>query len=331
MSCYDSIGVLGGGSWGTTIAHILGANGHNVLLWLRNSEKRDEINNEHKNSRYTHDYMLSHRIQATCDIEEVVRRCEILVVVIPSSGFREVSYQLGNYVKGDQILISATKGLEQSTYARMTTILREETCAKKIGVLSGPNLFQEILNQSPSGITIGSKYNEVINRTKKLLTNSYFRVYGNKDIHGVELGGVIKNVIAIAAGIADGLGYGDNTKAMIITRGIVEMGKIGCKLGSQSSTFTGMSGIGDTITTCAGQLSRNYRVGYFIAKGEKLSALRQKLGVTEGVNTAKVLHEFSNKHKIHAPIIHGVYQVLYENADINRVVDTLMTHPFDSE
>ena len=193
------------------------------------------------------------------------------------------------------------------------------------GVLSGPNLFQEILNGSPSATVIGSRYTEIIKKGIQIFASNHFKVYGSDDIVGVELGGVVKNVVAIAAGIADGMEYGDNTKSLLITRGMSEMGRIGSQMGARPITFTGLAGIGDMMVSCSSQLSRNYRVGYNLARGKSLSQIMKEMySVAEGINTAKVLHELAQEKKFKTPIMEGVYQILYQNRNIQEVVVDLM-------
>lgn len=325
MQSYDCVGVLGGGSWGTTLAHLLGENGHKALLWLRDPKIMEEINRERRNSKYLGDHALSAGITALGDLAEIARRCEIIVLAIPGNGFREVVYSLGHHLGGNQILISACKGLEAGTHSRMTQVIREECCVKKVGVLSGPNLSEEIMRRNPSATVLASNYHEVIEKGLKIFSSKIFKVYGSEDVMGAELGGVIKNVIAIAAGIVDGLEFGANTKAFLMTRGIHEMGKVGQLMGADPITFTGLSGIGDLIVTCSSKLSRNYRVGYYLSQGQRLDQILQEMKmVAEGVNTCKVLCEFSREAGVELPITEGVYKILYENRGIPEVIEELM-------
>ncbi len=325
MQGYDSIGVVGAGSWGTTISHLLGKHGQRVLLWTKESDIIEDIRQNHRNSKYTYDFPLSEKIFPTSDLEQIAKRCEIIFVAVSSQNFRETVYQLGNFVHGDQILICGGQGLEANTHSLMSQILREETCVKKIGVFSGPNLFQEILKGSPSAGVIASNYHEVIRKSIQIFSTPDFKLYGSEDVPGVELSGIIKNVIAIAAGISDGIFFGNNTKALIITRGISEMARIGLKFGAKPITFTGLAGIGDLIVTCSSKLSHNYRVGYYLAQGQSLSQILKEMGSTaEGIETSKVLHEFADKFKISLPIIEGVYQIIYQNRVISDVVAELM-------
>lgn len=325
MNRYDSVGVLGGGSWGTTLAHLLGINNKKALLWLRSPDAITEINTKHRNSKYTKDYAISENIIATNDLEKVAKHCEIIIVAIPSHSFRKVSYELGNFIRGDQILLSACKGLEQKTRSRMTNILTEETCCKKIGTIAGPNLFEEILKGHPSATVVSSYFDEVIIKTIQAFGSEKFRVYGNKDVVGTELGGAIKNIIAIAAGIIDGLNFGNNSKALLVTRGIKEMSRIGNKLEANTLTFNGLAGVGDTMVTCASNLSRNYRVGYHLALGKSLKYILDNIvSVAEGINTSKVIYEFAQEIGVDVPIIQGVYEIVHENKNIMEVITTLM-------
>ncbi|MFN8576695.1 MAG: NAD(P)H-dependent glycerol-3-phosphate dehydrogenase [Candidatus Sericytochromatia bacterium] len=326
------VGVIGGGSWGTTIANIIGDNDYQVLHWLRDKDVVDLINTTHKNEKYLPDFDLSPNITATTELSEVAEKCRIIFFVVPSKGFREVAFQLGDYLNGEHIVIHGTKGLEQETFKRMSTILREETPCKRIGVLSGPNLAKEIMKKQPSGSVVASAFEEVIDEARKILNNSYFSVYGSTDIVGAELGGVFKNIIAIASGISEGLGLGDNTKSMLITRGNIEMTRLGLRMGAHINTFNGLSGIGDLIATCMSPLSRNYQVGFRLAKGETLEQIiNTSVYVAEGVQTTKTINNYAQQKKISMPIVRGVYKILFENKDINKVIGSLMHLKAESE
>ncbi|MFN8671419.1 MAG: NAD(P)H-dependent glycerol-3-phosphate dehydrogenase [Candidatus Sericytochromatia bacterium] len=328
----NHVGIIGGGSWGTTVANIIGDNNYKALLWLRNKDSVNEINTSHTNSKYLPDLKLSENIIATESLEEVAKKCNTIFFIVPSKGFKEVAFQLGNHLTGEHILIHGTKGLEKETFKRMSVILKEETPCKRIGVLSGPNLAKEIMKKNPSGSVIASAYDEVIEKGRKILDNNYFTVYGTKDMIGAELGGVFKNIIAIASGIADGLELGDNTKAMLITRGNIEMTRLGVNMGAEVSTFNGLSGIGDLIATCMSPLSRNYQVGYRLAKGETLEQIMEtSVYVAEGVQTTKTINEYSIKKGVAMPIVRGVYKILFENKDIKKVINSLMNIKSGSE
>jgi glycerol-3-phosphate dehydrogenase (NAD(P)+) len=242
--------VLGGGSFGTTLASLLSENGARVKLWVRRSDQAREINKAHTNEQYLKGFKLPSRLRATTDIGKTVRTAPIVIVAIPSKSFREVANNIGDHIRGDQVLVHATKGLEAGTFKRMTDILREETCSLKIGVISGPNLAVEVMMGNPAGAVIASNYTEVIEKVQALFAGSRMRMYGGRDVAGTEIGGAFKNIIALATGVSDGMGFGDNTKALLMTRGLNEMVRYGVALGASVLTFGGLAGIGDLMATC---------------------------------------------------------------------------------
>jgi glycerol-3-phosphate dehydrogenase (NAD(P)+) len=320
------VAVLGAGSWGTTIAHVVASTGRPCVLWSRDADVARGINESHKNPRYFPDRPLAPSLRATSSIEEAAKGAPLIVVAVASSGFREVTRKLGDFVTGDQVLLSATKGLEPRTHKRMSEILKEETCAKKVGALSGPNIAREMLDGQPAATVVASKFREAIELSAEMLASPRFRVYGNNDLLGVELAGALKNVIAIASGVSTGLGLGDNTRSLLITRGLAEIQRLGVKLGADPLTFSGLAGIGDLFVTCTSPLSRNHRVGVGLAKGEKLPQILEKLGeVAEGVNTARVCRELSQERGVALPIADAIYKLLYEDATAPSVIEDLMS------
>jgi glycerol-3-phosphate dehydrogenase (NAD(P)+) len=322
------VGVVGGGTFGTTLAHLAGQQGHEALLWMRDTAQARALNETRIHERYLPGLRLSDRIRATDDLAEVVGRCHLLLVAIPSEGFRSVARALGDHVRGDQVVVSATKGLERGTYGRMTEILRQETCARKLGALSGPNLALDLVRGVPAGTVIASAYDEVVRAVERVLHGAPFRVYASRDVLGVELGGAMKNVIAIAGGLARGLGFGDSTLALLVTRGLAEMARLGAVLGADPRTFTGLSGAGDLMVTAWSELSRNHRVGRRLAAGEPLDTILGNLGqVAEGVPTARVVHEWCTGHGLTLPICEGVYRILYEGAAPRSVVEEIVRLP----
>jgi glycerol-3-phosphate dehydrogenase (NAD(P)+) len=321
--CY---GVIGGGSWGTAIANILAENGYRALLFVKDKEARERINREHRNERYLPEFQLSTALHAVDSIEEVARRCTLIVMAVPTSAFRDVARELGDYVRGDQIILSASKGFELESFKRMTEILKEETCCKKVGALSGPNLAKEIMAKQPCATVIASSFREVIHAGASALHAERFRVYLNEDLVGVEVGGAMKNVYAIAAGILAGLQLGANTEAMLVTRSLAEMVRVGERVAAKADTFMGLAGMGDLIVTCGSSLSRNYRVGFGIGQGKSLEEVVASLGMTaEGVRTTKAVHQFAQREGIYVPIAEAMYRVLYEQAGIGDIVGDLMT------
>ena len=319
------VAVIGGGNWGTTLAKILGENGHEVLLWVREDDVCQEINEKRINGRFLPGVLLP-EIRATGDLEDLCHRCRLFLMVVPSHGFRGVAQRMGPHLDGEHIILHATKGIEEGTFKRMSEILREETPVRKIGVLAGPNLATELSRCQPAGTLIASRYDEVVERWQKLLHNHYFRVYGGRDVVGAEIGGTFKNIVALAAGAVDGLKLGDNTKALLMTRGINEMARFGAVMGALVLTFGGMAGFGDMVATCASPHSRNHQVGERLARGEKLDAILADMKmVAEGVKAAKAVHSFAITHGLNLPIVEAVYRVLYEHATVAEVLQDLMT------
>ncbi len=326
--------VVGGGSFGTTLAALLAENKKRVKVWARRSEQVKEINSTHTNTRYLPGFKLPASLKATADLESAVRAAAVVIMVVPSNSFREVANEVGDFIRGDQVLVHATKGLEKGTYARMSEILREETCSLKIGVISGPNLAVEIMKGYPAGAVIASHYSEVIGSVQQLFAGSRMRMYGGKDVTGTELGGAFKNVIALATGVSDGMGFGDNSKALLMTRGLSEMVRFGVALGGNILTFGGLAGIGDLMATCASPLSRNYRVGLGLAAGEKLDSVIKRLGqVAEGVPTTAAVHDQANQLGISddLPIVEEVYGILYEGRSTPQALKNLMSIPVGDE
>ncbi len=322
------IGVLGGGAFGTTLAHLAGSNGHQALLWMRNAERAAAISHDHENKRYLPGFKLSENIETTTALAEVAERCQLILVAIPSSSFRTVVRALGDNLHGDHVLVSATKGLERGSFARMTEVLRQETCCLKIGAISGPNLAVEILRGVPGGTVIASAFEQVVRMVERPLHSPRFRIYASHDLLGVELSGAVKNVLAIAGGIARGMGFGDNTLAMLISRGLNEMTRLGAIMGAAPETFSGMAGVGDLVVTAFSDLSRNHRVGRGLAEGKPLEQILEDLGqVAEGVPTARVVKEWAEAHSVRLPICQGVYEVLYEGAKPADALEKMLSLP----
>lgn len=327
MTLIDRTAVLGGGSWGTTLAHLAAQTGdEEVLLWLRDAEVVREVNERRTNRRYLGDVALARRVRATTSLEEAVKGTRLVIVAVPSGAFRGVCAQAGEFVTGDQVLLSATKGLEPATFVRMSQVISEETCARKVGAISGPNLAKELIAGQPSATVVASRFKEAIVVGAKLLHSRALRVYGNPDVKGVELAGALKNVIAIGCGVAQGLGFGLNVRSMLITRGLAEVQRLGVKLGAEPLTFSGLAGIGDLLATCSSELSRNFRVGLGLARGKALQAILDELGeCAEGVNTTRVALELARSVDVPLPITEGVGRLLFSGATPASVLDDLMT------
>lgn len=328
----DCVGVIGSGSWGTTLAKVAAGNGRKVLLWARRAELCDEINRTRRNQTYLPDIDLPEPLEATPDLERICKSSKLIVVVVPSHGMREIAFQLGAYLSGEHVLLHASKGIERESYKRMSEVLRDETCVRRIGVLSGPNLARELALGQPTGTLIASRYDEVVRRCQAAFNNGYFRVYAGQDVIGAEVGGAFKNVVALASGVAAGLGLGDNTRALLITRGLAEMARLGMAMGGELATFAGMAGIGDLIATCSSTLSRNHQVGFRLARGETIEQIQAHMQmVAEGVKTTRAVQDFAKRHGLELPIVRAVHRLLYESCDIATAVSDLMATPTGME
>lgn len=328
----ESVGVVGAGSWGTTIAKIIGDNAKHTLLWARREELCREVNESRHNQTYLPGVELPPAVEATHDLERVCKSCPLIFLVVPSHGFRPLAYEMGAYLTGEHVVVHATKGIEQDSFRRMSEVLHEETCLRKIGVLSGPNLAKELARREPAGTLIASHFDEVFRKAHAALHNGYFRVYWSQDVVGAEVAGAFKNIVALAAGVATGLGLGDNSKALLLTRGISEMARLGAVMGGQVITFGGMAGIGDLIATCASPLSRNHQVGARLARGETLAHIQSEMQmVAEGVKTTRAVHDYASRKGLDLPIVHAVYHLLYEQGDARALVKELMALPTGQE
>lgn len=326
------VGVVGAGSWGTTLAKVLGDNGHQTLLWTRREALCNELNEKRTNSAYLPDAELPAAVEGTTDLARVGRECRLILLVVPSHGLRATARELGAHLTGEHVLVHAVKGIEEGSFKRMSEVLREETCVRKLGVLSGPNLARELAARQPTGTLVASRYDEAFERCHAALNNQYFRVYAGTDVIGAEIGGAFKNIVALAAGVAAGLGLGENTKALLLTRGLSEMARFGAAMGADVLTFGGMAGIGDLIATCSSALSRNHQVGARLAKGESLAAIQADMRmVAEGVKTTRAAHQFATAKGLDLPIVRAVHHLLYEGGDVPTLLSDLMSIPTGAE
>ncbi|WP_421921527.1 NAD(P)H-dependent glycerol-3-phosphate dehydrogenase [Marinobacter salarius] len=319
------VAVLGGGSFGSAMAKVLGENGHTVHFWMRDEAQADEIRNTGINSRYMPDVPLTGDIQPTTSLPEAVGKAEIVFVAIPSKAFRSVIRENSSEFREGQIVVSLTKGIEEHGFKLMSEILQEEIPRSRIGVLSGPNLAGEIVSQDLTATVIAAKDPDVRRTVQELLGCEYLRVYANVDVYGVELAGALKNIYAIVAGLASARNLGENAKAMLITRGLAEMSRFAVSLGANPMTFMGLAGVGDLIVTCTSPKSRNYRVGYAVGNGQALDEAVAELGqVAEGIYTLKLVKEKSEAIGIYMPLVRGLYEILYDGASISAVINSLM-------
>lgn len=329
------IGVVGGGSWGTALADLLASKGYKIDLWVFEEEVKDQIVESNQNKVFLSGFKLSTNLRPSNDIADVVSDKNLVLVVVPSHVMRVTTQQMERYLSKDAMIVSASKGIENTTHLTMTGVLGEtlpEIPEQRVAVLSGPSFAREVAKQFPTVVTIASKNIEYAGLVQKVFATPHFRVYTSDDVIGVELGGSLKNVIAIAAGVVDGLGLGLNTRAALITRGMTEMRRLGLKLGANARTFTGLAGFGDLILTCTGDLSRNHTVGKKIGEGETLKEILTDMRmVAEGVKTAKSAYNLSRKLGVDMPISHEVYRILYENLSPKEAVYRLMTRDLKPE
>jgi glycerol-3-phosphate dehydrogenase (NAD(P)+) len=320
-----NVAVIGGGSFGTVIANIIAHNGHRTQLWMRDAEQVESLNMTRQNAVYMPGLDLHDQVEATHDLKSVVEDVDMIFVAVPTGSFRAVVKQMRPYLQPGVILVSATKGIEAVTFKLMSQILAEEVPDARIAVLSGPNLAKEIANRSPTGTVIASNDAEVRKLVQDTLRSDTFRVYANNDMLGVEFGGSLKNIYAIIAGLADAIGMGQNTIAMLITRSLAEMARFGVALGADPMTFLGLSGVGDLIVTCSSPLSRNFRVGKALGEGKDLDLIINELGqVAEGINTLKQVKEKADQLGINMPLASSLYEIIYNKAGIDHIIASLM-------
>ena len=327
------IGILGAGSWGTALAFLLGKKGEDVLIWARRKEIADWINDRNENRFYLPGILLPPNIRATIEIEEAVEGKDVIVLAVPSFAMREVVERLSQCDIGSAIVVSAAKGLEEESGKRMSEVILEimPSLKERLLVLSGPNLAGEIVREIPTTSVVAGE-ESLSSLVQELFATHYFRVYRNEDIIGVELGGALKNIIAIGAGINDGLGFGDNTKSALMTRGLAEMIRLGLRLGASFQTFFGLAGLGDLVATCASPLSRNRRLGELIAKGRSLEEAKREIGqVAEGEPTTRAAYNLAMSLGVEMPITCEVYNVLFKGKDPRQAVIDLMTRPLKAE
>jgi glycerol-3-phosphate dehydrogenase (NAD(P)+) len=329
------IGVIGAGSWGTTLANVLAKKGHRVTLWAYEAELVAEMRKSRENGLYLPGIRLDERLSYTSTLAEAVTGAELVLCVTPSQVTRSVVSQLLPHLAGDALVVSATKGIETGTLALVSQVFTELLTPAQYGrfaVLSGPSFAREVAQEMPTAVAVAAEDASVAKSVQQVFNTPYFRIYTNEDVIGVELGGAIKNVIAIAAGIADGLGFGHNTRAALITRGLAEMTRLGMALQAKQTTFAGLAGMGDLVLTCTGDLSRNRNVGIKLGKGRRLTDILQEMVmVAEGVKTTESTHQLAQRLGVEMPITAKVYEVLYEDKPARQGVMELMTRDLKAE
>lgn len=324
-----NITVLGAGAWGTALARILATREHQVTLWDYFPETADTINRTRINERYLPGIKLPDNLRGESDAIKAVQTAELVVVASVSKGFRSATKCLSAF---SGVVVSVTKGIEFETSKTMTDILTENAPQARVVAMSGPTLAFEVAKGIPTAIVAASADAAAAQTVQSLFHSPAFRVYTSTDVHGVELGGALKNVIAIGAGVCDGLGFGDNSKAALVTRGIAEMRRLGVACGAQADTFTGLSGLGDLMVTCFSKLSRNRGFGERLGKGEKAEAIVASMtAVAEGYPNARSAHELARKHGVQAPIIEQVHAMLYEGKELRQAVQDLTARESKAE
>ena len=334
----QKVGVIGTGNFGLALANLLSIN-REVLIYARREEIAEKINTtrEHKGQ------VISEKVVAISDFEEITRECKLIFPIVPSSNFKEMLVQLRPFLTPEHILIHGTKGLhiesdinvveelQRHEVLTMSELILKETSVVRVGCIAGPNLAKELSDKQVGGTVVASRYNDVITEGKKALHSSIFRVYGSNEVMGVEIASVLKNYIAIAAGMLEGLGYGDNSKALLIPRGMAEMIFFGKAFGADEKAFMGLAGIGDLMATCNSKLSRNFRVGYFLAQGKKPEEILADLNeVAEGIKTIKVVHLLRH-YKFNSPLADALHKVIYEDWDIEKGLSYVMNLPVSDD
>lgn len=320
-----NVGIIGAGSWGIALAKLLSNNGSNVTVWSILPDEIEMLKEKREHVSKLPGVILPDSIQFTTDLEGTVKNNEVLVMAVPSTFVRGTAKKMAGFVKDGQIIVNVAKGIEEDTLMTLSEIIEEEIPNAKVAVMCGPTHAEEVGRGIPTSIVVGAKEKETADILQDLFMNEAFRVYTSPDVLGMEIGSSLKNVVALAAGIADGLGYGDNTKAALITRGIAEITRLGVKMGGSAETFAGLTGIGDLIVTCASMHSRNRRAGILIGQGKTMQeAMDEVKMVVEGVYSAKAAMQLSKKYEVELPIIEQVNSVLFENKPASEAVRDLM-------
>ncbi|WP_414631783.1 NAD(P)H-dependent glycerol-3-phosphate dehydrogenase [Aneurinibacillus sp. UBA3580] len=328
MDRMRNVAVIGAGSWGTALATVLAENHENVSLWARREELAREINETRENKRYLPGITLSERIKGDTSLERAVRDKELVVLVVPSHAMRDTVRTLAPHLHKDTILVHATKGLEIDSLKRMSEVIKEEVSAsfhEQIAVLSGPSHAEEVGMKAPTTVVVAAEKMSVAEEVQDAFITSRFRVYTNPDVIGVEIGGALKNIIALGAGVSDGLEFGDNAKAALLTRGLAEISRLGIKLGANPLTFTGLAGVGDLVVTATSQHSRNWRAGRMLAQGLAPDEIVARMGmVVEGIKTTKAAHQLACELGVEMPITRELHALLFRQKAPRDAVSDLM-------
>ncbi|TDM13210.1 NAD(P)H-dependent glycerol-3-phosphate dehydrogenase [Macrococcus lamae] len=330
-----TITVLGTGSWGTALANVLLDNGHDVMMWGKTQQTVDELNHSKTNQKYLPGITLNENMQATSDLKKALSFSDYLIMAVPTKGIREVCQKINREADSKKVIVHVSKGIEPQTFKRISQMIEEEIHEDfftGVGVLSGPSHAEEVALRQPTTVAVASDNEAIRTMTQDLFMSDYFRVYTNDDLIGVEIGGALKNIIALAVGITDGLGHGDNAKAALMTRGLAEITRLGTKMGADPMTFLGLAGIGDLIVTCTSVHSRNWKCGNMLGKGLSLEEALSRMGmVVEGVRTTEAAFEMAQTYNVEMPITEALYGVLFNNEPLETNVKTLMNREKTNE
>jgi glycerol-3-phosphate dehydrogenase (NAD(P)+) len=319
------IAVLGGGSFGTAIANMVAENNYSVTLWMRSEDSLMQIESTGENSNYLPGYQLNKSLNLTTDLNYALQQVDVVFFAVPSSSFRELARRAKDILSSDTLLISTAKGIEADSFMLPSQILEEEIPQCEVGVISGPNLAAEIAQFQITATVIASESDALCARVQELLASNYFRVYANHDRYGVELAGALKNIYAIVAGIAESMNAGQNTKSVVLTRSLAEMSRFAAQLGANPLTFLGLSGVGDLYVTCTSPLSRNFRIGNALGRGESLEQAIASVGqIAEGINTTKLVKQKSEQLGIYMPLASGLYSTMFEGLSIVESLKAMM-------
>ena len=320
-----NVAIIGGGNFGTAIANIIARNGHITHLWMRDSEQVAQTLQAGENLRYLPGHPLEANVYPTADLGHAAQSSSLIFVAVPSVGFASVCQEMAPYISPDDLLISATKGIEPEGFRLMSQLLGDLTPSQHVGAISGPNLAEEIAEQQYAGTVIATHHQQDAVLVQEVMRNDTLRVYPSADVYGVELGGALKNIYAIVCGLAAGLEVGQNTIGLLVTRALAEMSRFAVSMGGNPFTFLGLAGVGDLLVTCTSPLSRNHQLGSCIAKGMTLDEASESLGkLAEGVNTLQLVYAKSRERDVYMPLVDGLYQILFEQKDIADVISTLM-------
>lgn len=321
----SKVAVLGGGSFGTAIANMLAANGHDVVLWMRDAENTASCEKNHENTRYLPGYPLEPSLQFSADLETALKDRDVVFFSVPSKAFRAIAQKSNPLIAPGTRVISTAKGIEADTFKLMSEILEEELPQARVGVISGPNLAKEIAKKAITATVVASADEELCSEVQSLLSSRYFRVYANSDRFGVELAGALKNIYAIAAGMSAAMKMGQNTVSVLITRSLAEMSRFAASLGANPMTFLGLSGVGDLFVTCTSPLSRNFQIGYALGEGLSVDEAVEKVGqVAEGINTTRIIREEAEQLGIYMPLVNALYETMFNQRPVKEVLSSLM-------